>query len=90
MTAVCSLAMIKRIRVVIFDMGTEHILRRMCRWTPVRGCIALTIVAVAIKHGTALHRYFDGIKCLELYFLFLVLPAMYHILHAIAKKGRTL
>jgi PiT family inorganic phosphate transporter len=78
--------MIKLIRVVIFNVGTEHILRRTCRWTPIFGCITLTVVAVAIQHGTALRQYLDGIKYLELYFLFFALPVLYCILRAIAKK----
>jgi PiT family inorganic phosphate transporter len=41
---------------------------------------------VAVQRGTPLQRYVDEVKHFELCFLFLVLPATYCILRAIAKK----
>jgi PiT family inorganic phosphate transporter len=85
-TAAFALTIIKLVRAVIFNRGTDQILKRTCRWVPALGCIALTIVAVAIERGTVLQKHLAKVKYLKFYFAFLVLPAMYYILHIIARQ----
>ncbi|MDR1256100.1 MAG: inorganic phosphate transporter [Puniceicoccales bacterium] len=81
-SAACALTMIKLIRKIIFSRGTERILKRTCLWAPVLGCVTLTIAATAVYRGTTL---FTGIKYLEYFFAFLVLPSLYYILYVAAR-----
>jgi PiT family inorganic phosphate transporter len=85
--AACSLGMIKLIRMVIFDRETDQIRKRMCRWTPILGCLALTIGAICVQWRTPLHRHAEA-KHLKLPFIFLILPATYCFLHVTAMISR--
>jgi PiT family inorganic phosphate transporter len=82
--AVCPLGMIKLMRTLIFNRGTDQILKRTGRWAPIFGCVTLTIVAISVQRGTALHTFAEA-KHLKLCFIFLILPATYYLLHIAAK-----
>lgn len=84
--ALCSLAMIKFIRLVIFRPKTENILRRSCRWIPLLGCLTLSIIAFAIKKGTSLGDKLSHLPYIYVYFIMIIFPIIYFILHIISKQ----
>lgn len=82
--AICSLSMIKIIRLIIFRTGEHGIIQRTCRWIPLLGCITLSIIAYAVKNGTSLRNIKIPHMCL-IFFVF-ILPLTYFVLHKIAKQ----